>query len=43
MNDIEFSNYDEINYKLSTEKGKYWIELKINLMHLGVNVKAIPM
>jgi len=42
MNDITFSKQDGINYKLSSEKGKYWIDLKINIMNLGVYLQAIP-
>lgn len=42
MNDIIFSKQDGINYKLSKEKSRYWIDLKISLMNLGIDVQAIP-
>jgi hypothetical protein len=36
----KFSETDAINYKLSPKdkKDKFWIDLKMNLVHLGVNV-----
>jgi hypothetical protein len=42
MNDVKFSQPDGINYKLTSEKGRYRIDLKINLMQLGVDIQAIP-
>ena len=42
MNDISFSKQDGINYKLSKEKSRYWIDLKISVMNLGIYVHAIP-
>ena len=42
MNNITFSKQDGTNYKLSREKGKYWIDLKLQLLNLGIDVKAIP-
>ena len=42
MNEISFSKQDGINYKLSKEKERYWIDLKISLMNLRVDVQAIP-
>jgi hypothetical protein len=42
MNDIIFSKEDGINYKLSKEKSRYWIDLKISLMNLGIDVQATP-
>jgi hypothetical protein len=42
MNNITFSRQDGTNYKLSREKGKYWIDLKLQLLNLGIDVKAIP-
>ena len=42
MNDISFSKQDGINYKLSKEKSRYWIDLKISIMNLGIYVHAIP-
>jgi hypothetical protein len=42
MNEITFSRQDGTNYKLSREKGKYWIDLKLQLLNLGIDVKAIP-
>ena len=41
MNNITFSKQDGTNYKLSREKGKYWIDLKLQLLNLGIDVKAI--
>ena len=43
MNDIIFSKQDGINYKLSKEKSRYWIDLKISLMNLGIDVKQYQM
>ena len=42
MNYISFSKQDGINYKLSKEKSRYWIDLKISVMNLGIYVHAIP-
>ena len=42
MNNITFSKQDGTNYRLSREKGKYWIDLKLQLLNLGIDVKAIP-
>lgn len=41
MNDITFSKQDGTNYKLSREKGKYWIDLKLQLLNLGIDVKRL--
>ena len=40
----KFSEEDAVNYKLSPKhkKEKFWIDLKMNLVHVGVNVEAIP-
>ena len=37
MNNITFSKQDGTNYKLSREKGKYWIDLKLQLLNLGID------
>jgi hypothetical protein len=36
------SQSDRINYKLSAEKDEFWIDLRMNLIHVGINVAAIP-
>jgi hypothetical protein len=42
MNELTFSKPDEINYKLTLEKASFWIDLRINLIQLGIGIQPIP-
>jgi hypothetical protein len=37
-----FSENDVTSYKLNPSRKNFWIDLKVNLMHIGVNVHANP-
>jgi hypothetical protein len=38
----KLSERDRLNYKLTPGREKFWIDLKMNLIHVGVNVTAFP-
>lgn len=38
----KFTDDDVTSYKLSPSKGHFWIDLKVNLMHIGVNITPSP-
>ena len=42
MNNVEFAKPNGIDYRLTPEKGRYWIDLRIHSMQLGIDVQAIP-
>ena len=42
LNLIKFSKSDSTNYKLSLEKEKFWYDVRLRLMPLGVGIQATP-
>lgn len=42
FNLIKFSKSDSTNYKLSLEKEKFWNDVRLRIMSLGVGIHAIP-
>lgn len=42
LTNIKFSKKNGTNYKLSPEKGRYWSDLRLSIMPLGVGINAIP-
>lgn len=42
LNIIKFSKSDSTNYKLSLEKEKFWYDVRLRLMPLGVGIQAFP-